>query len=178
MEVWRAMEEGLPAVIVNPSVIIGEGDWNTGTCRFFKMLRHGFTFYPIGMNGFVSVQDVVQCSIRLMQSDIVNERFILNGENLSYKDFFTCITRTLGVKQPKYPLSPSLISVLRICSDILSTCMGINPFLTRETANTVNHIYRYNNNKITKAIDYKFEPAEVFVTRTALAYKEFLSRHS
>lgn len=178
MEVWRAMEEGLNAVIVNPSVIIGEGDWNSGTCRFFKTLRNGLSFYPVGMNGFVSVHDVVQCSICLMQSDITNERFILNGENLFYKDFFTYVTQTLEVKSPRYRLSPAFTSVARRISDLTSFLLRTPPFLTKETANTVNHIYQYSNEKIKKAIGYEFEPANVFVCRTAQAYKDYLRRHS
>jgi nucleoside-diphosphate-sugar epimerase len=178
MEVWRGTEEGLPAIIVNPSVIIGACDWNSGTGRFFKMMRNGFRFYPNGANGFVSVKDVTECMVKLMNSSVQNELFILNGDNLSYYQFFTLITKTLSVPQPRYALSPGWVQFARIISDVISLILRTKPFLTRETANTVTHRYAYSSDKVSACLNYKFESAEEFVTRTARQYKEGLSGHS
>ncbi len=178
LEVRRGIEEGLPSIIVNPSVIIGEGNWTQGTGRFFSMVRNGFRFYPIGVNGFVSVHDVVECMIRFMNSPIQNERFILNGENISYRTFFTLITNTYQVPQPQYRLSPIPVKGLRYLSDMIHLILRTSPFLTRETANTVNHIYKYSNEKATNTLNFQFEKADVFVIRTANKFIEYLRSHS
>ena len=57
-EVWRGIEEGLNAVIVNPSVILGPGDWKSGSPAFFSRIGKGLKFYTSGINGFVDVRDV------------------------------------------------------------------------------------------------------------------------
>ncbi|HEY4205502.1 MAG TPA: SDR family NAD(P)-dependent oxidoreductase, partial [Puia sp.] len=80
LEVWRAIGEGLPAVIVNPSTILGVGDWNQSSCAIFKSIYNEFPWYSNGINGFVDVGDVAGAVIRLMEADISGQRFILNGD--------------------------------------------------------------------------------------------------
>ena len=64
-EVWRAMEEGLNAVIVNPSVILGPGFWH-GNSGLFRLVDHGLKYYTEGVNGYVDVRDVANAMILLM----------------------------------------------------------------------------------------------------------------
>lgn len=170
-EVWRGTQEGLPAVIVNPSVIIGSGNWTQGTPRLFRSARNGMPFYPRGVNGFVSVDDVVNCMIQLMNNDFANERYVVSSENVSYKDFLTLTTKALDVKSPTIPLSRFVTNLSWLASSLLHKTFGVAPLLTRETARTVNGTYRYSNEKIKKAIGYDFKPAKEFITETALAYK-------
>ncbi len=59
LEVWRGTQEGLNAVIVNPSVIIGPGFWNEGSGKMFNMIHKGFNFYTQGSIGAIDVNDVV-----------------------------------------------------------------------------------------------------------------------
>ena len=178
LEVWRGIEEGLTAVIVNPSVIIGETDWNKGTGRFFKTMRKGLRYYPTGSNGFVSVHDVVQCMYLLMRSEVTNDVFILNGDNISYKQFFTIVTGTLGVPGPQFQLSPALVKLVRRVATMWSMLTLREPFLTRETATTVNHNYTYSNDKFIRQFNFSFEKAEVFIGRTAAHYARALRGHS
>ena len=42
MEVWRGIEEGLDAVIVNPSIIMGPGNWEIGSPKLFQSIWKGF----------------------------------------------------------------------------------------------------------------------------------------
>jgi len=88
-EVWRGMQEGLKIAILNPSVIIGAGNWKQGSCQLIQKVAKGLQFYPKGSTGFVDVRDVARAAILLMESDISGERYILNGANWSYQKFFT-----------------------------------------------------------------------------------------
>ncbi|MBK7440418.1 MAG: NAD-dependent epimerase/dehydratase family protein [Bacteroidetes bacterium] len=58
-EVWRAMAEGLNAVIVNPSIIVGAGNWDSGSCKLFTTIYNGFKYYTNGVTGYVDVRDVL-----------------------------------------------------------------------------------------------------------------------
>ena len=90
LEVWRGIGEGLEAVIVNPSIILGGNDWSKGSSEIFKSVYNEFPWYTEGITGVVDVRDVARAMILLMNSEINRERFILNAENLSYKKIFTC----------------------------------------------------------------------------------------
>ncbi len=101
MEVWRGIAEGLEAVIVNPSIIIGANAGFEGSGAIFELVKNGLSFYTDGTTGFVDVQDVAAAMIKLMNRSEApangesGERFIVSAENYSYKDFFTAVARRL-----------------------------------------------------------------------------------
>ena len=76
MEVWRATQEGIPVIIVNPGVIIGPGFWESGSGKLFPTAAKGYKYAPPGGSGFVAVEDVVNMMVQLMESNISNERYI------------------------------------------------------------------------------------------------------
>ena len=51
MEVWRGMGEGLDAVIINPSTVLGFGNWHDSSCAIFKNVYKGFPWYTKGSMG-------------------------------------------------------------------------------------------------------------------------------
>jgi dihydroflavonol-4-reductase len=173
-EVWRGTQEGLPAVIVNPSVIIGTGNWQQGTPRLFHACRRGMPVYPKGANAFVFVDDVVNCMMHLMNGAFESERYILSSENMAYKDFFTLVTKALDTSQPQFALPEWLTGLTWRVAALLHKTFGVYPLLTRETARTVSGKNFYSNEKIKRALNYEFVPAHDFVTRTARAYKDYL----
>jgi nucleoside-diphosphate-sugar epimerase len=96
MEVWRGTGEGLNAIIVNPSTILGPGNWNSSSSKIFKTAYEEFPWYSDGISGFVDVKDVAKIMILLMNSEITNERFILNAGNTSFKNVFSEIAKCFG----------------------------------------------------------------------------------
>jgi len=64
------MAEGLEAVIVNPSIIIGPGVRGKGSMAMFDKIAKGLKFYTRGVTGYVDVRDVVKAMIILMESEI------------------------------------------------------------------------------------------------------------
>ena len=93
--------------MVNPSVIIGPCEWDKSSGVIFKSILDGMPFYTLGTNGFVDVRDVSRAMIELADSDIRNERFILNGDNLVFRDMFNLVANALGKKTTGY-IRPSL----------------------------------------------------------------------
>ncbi|MBL0145220.1 MAG: NAD-dependent epimerase/dehydratase family protein [Chitinophagaceae bacterium] len=81
MEVWRGVSEGLNAVMVNPTIILGNGNWEDGSSKIFKSAYNEFPWYTAGTTGFVDVKDVASAMIQLMESDVTAQRFILSAEN-------------------------------------------------------------------------------------------------
>jgi nucleoside-diphosphate-sugar epimerase len=172
LEVWRAIGEGLPAVIVNPSTILGVGDWNQSSCAIFKSVYHEFPWYSNGINGFVDVGDVAQAIVTLMETDIVGQRFILNGDNWSYRQLFNAIADGFGKKHPHREATPFLSAIAWRLEKAKSMFSGKRPLLTRESARVARSKTYFDNSKILQQIPaFRFTPLEKTIQRACEAYK-------
>ena len=85
MEVWRGSQEGLKVIIVNPSIILGRSDYNSGSGLLFKQVASEPPRYTTGGSGYVDAKDVARAMVALQFSEVANERFVLNAANLTYK---------------------------------------------------------------------------------------------
>ena len=165
-EVWRGMAEGLNAVIVNPSIVLGPGNWDAGSPQVFQTMWKGLKFYTGGTNGFVDVNDVAKAMILLMEGDYSGERFILNSENIAYKQFFEWMAAAMNVPAPKYKAGPLLSAIGWRALKVMAIFSGKPSSITKETAETANQRYRYSNKKIIKATGMSFVPVKESVDQT------------
>ncbi|HEX8515434.1 MAG TPA: NAD-dependent epimerase/dehydratase family protein [Bacteroidia bacterium] len=166
-EVWRASEEGLDVVIVNPSLIVGPGNWEQSSSNMFSKGYKGIRFYSSGLNGFVDVRDVSALMIRLMDSNVVNERFLINSENASFRHFFDLIHRGFNKSVPNIKAGKLLSSFAWRAEKIRSMLTGSPPLITRETARSAHRISRFSNEKILKLFPgYEFIPLEKSINDT------------
>jgi dihydroflavonol-4-reductase len=148
MEVWRAAAEGLPSVVVNPTIILGESDWTKGSTEIFKTIYNEFPWYTEGVSGFVDVHDVVNAMLLLMESETVGERFILNGDNVPYKALFDEIAVCFGKKSPHKKVTPFIAELVWRYEGLKGRLTGIDPLLTRETAHTARAKVYFDNSKL------------------------------
>ncbi len=169
-EVWRASVEGLNVGIVNPSVVLGEGDWSDGSAALFRTVWDGLPYYSAGATGFVDVKDVVQFMTLLMDSDIVQERFILNGSNQTFQYFFQQVARQLQKKPPTIKITPLLGEIAWRFEWLKSLWTKKRSLITRETVRTSQHSFRYNSQKSENAFGFSYTPFEESVARTAAAF--------
>ena len=171
MEVWRGMAEGLNAVIVNPAIILGAGDWNKGSAKLIRVCDEEFPWYTKGMTGWVDVRDVVQAMTLLMDSDIANERFILSTGNYHYQDIFTQMAVAIGKKPPHKFAGKWLTGLVWRLAFLKSKLTGTEATITRETARTAQQIYRFDNSKFLKAFpDFQFRSIEETIQDMAQAF--------
>ena len=159
-EVWRGIEEGLNSIIVNPSVILGPGDWQKGSSQMFEKVWKGLKFYSSGSTGYIDVVDVAKCVIKLLEKEIINERFILNAENKKYRDIFDSIAENLNKPKAHIKVSPLIKEIAWRIEWLKSLITNKSPLITKETANTAMKNKSFSNEKIIKALDYKFIPIE------------------
>jgi len=157
-EVWRGIEEGLNAVIVSPSVILGPGELNSGIGSMISMVQKGFKFYTLGTNGFVDVRDVVKTMIELMNSNVNGERFIVSSENHTYKEIFSFIAEFLDKPAPRYRAAPWMSEIAWRIEHIKKLVTGSKPLITKETTRTAINTYLYSNEKIVEKLDFGFLP--------------------
>lgn len=166
-EVWRGVAEGLDAVIVNPGVIIGPGNWITDSSMLFRQVAKGLKFYTAGVTGFVDVKDVSKAMIDLMESGTVNERFILVGENKPYRDVMDRIADKIGKPRPNIYAGPLLSGFAWRVEYLKWKITGSKPIITQETARSAAGKHYFSNEKIKKLLGMKFTPVEESVDRVA-----------
>lgn len=157
-EVWRAKEEGLNVVIVSPSIIIGPGNWKTGSSAMFRQIWNGMRFYSDGVNGFIDVRDVSACMRGLMEKNIFGERFIVSSENLSYGEIFNMIADSFQKPRPTIKVNGMLSELGWRAEALRCFITRKQPFITKETARNSQLKWFYSNEKIKKTLGINFIP--------------------
>ena len=176
IEVWRGIGEGLPAVIVNPSMILGFGDWNHSSCVLFRSAWQEFPWYTEGVNGFVDVRDAAKVILSLLESDVVGERFILNGDNWSFRRLFENIAAGFGKKPPHREATPFLAGVAWRKARIKSLLTGKPSILTKESARVAQSLTNFDNSKILAQLPgFQFTPLEKTIKLACAEYLSYLS---
>ena len=159
LEVWRGSEEGLPIVIVNPGVILGnKSPINT----MFNSIRKGFNFFPSGSTGLVEINDVVYLMFHLMESNITNERFILVAENWSYKKIYEMTLKKYNKKIKLFPLPKSIFYLAWIIEKTISFFGFKKRFLSKALIRSLYEDKQINGNKIKSKISFSYSPIEYF----------------
>lgn len=171
IEVWRGTQEGLPAVIVNPGVIIGPGFWNNGSGQLFKKIAEGLKFHFPKTTGFVGVQDVSKASIQLMNSEIENEQFILVSENLSFKTVLEWAAESLKKKGPKTSLKPWMVFIGWLYQSLANSLWGAKKQLSMNDYKSLFQHSHYNNEKVKEKIGIRFSPINEIIKETGEIYR-------
>ncbi|WP_100610183.1 NAD-dependent epimerase/dehydratase family protein [Confluentibacter lentus] len=170
MEVWRATQEGLDAVIVNPGVILGAGIWNDGSGSLFKKAYKGFKYYPKGTVALVSVEDVVSIMIALLKSDVKNERFVLVAENWTFKKFLHVLAKSVNKTPPEKSASPWLLQIMWRLDWLKYSLTGKPRKLTKQLSNSLSRETYYSNEKIKLALNFDFQSVEGTISNIGKLY--------
>lgn len=172
LQVWRGSAEGLPVVIVNPSVALGVGDWTRSSSQLIKYAYDEKRFYTDGDINYVDVLDVAEALVALLHSDVVEQRFILNAGTLPYHDFLGRLAQALGKRPPTKRVPPGLASVLWRLEAVRAFLTGKAPLITRETAQSASHRYYYPGHRISDVIVFRYRSLDETLTRLANGIKE------
>ncbi|WP_438961510.1 NAD-dependent epimerase/dehydratase family protein [Nonlabens sp.] len=169
MEAWRATQEGLKVIIVNPGVILGEGNWNSGSGKLFSQTLKKQPFYTDGSSGFIDVRDVTTAMIELMKSDIKNERFILVQSSYKYKKILSEISKNLGKNPPKIKIAKWVLYIISGARKI-GHWLGFNRGLERATVKSLTTHSIYDGSKITSAVNFKYSSIPETIKRVSNYY--------
>lgn len=160
MEVWRGTQEGLDAVIINPGVVLGAGIWGFGSGSIFKKAHKGLEYYTSGSIALISVSDVVTVMIKLMKSDIKNQRFLLVAENWPYKQFLQTTARSVKAAPPKKRASVFLLSLAWKLDWLKHLLTGKKRALTKHLSKSLMTETKHSSEKIKVALSYDFKNIE------------------
>ncbi len=171
LEVWRGISEGLEAVILNPSTILGYGDWESGSSAIFRNIQKGVGWYTTGINGFVDVEDVARVTRLILESSITEERFIVNGDTWPFRKLQEMIAGQFGKKIPTREATPLLLNIAWRVEKLKSMFTGVKPLLTKESARVAVSKTWFENDKLLKALPgFSFTPLEETIKKACEKY--------
>ncbi|MDD5509105.1 MAG: NAD-dependent epimerase/dehydratase family protein [Bacteroidales bacterium] len=163
-------EQRLKAVILNPGIILGPGQWGKESSQLFVKAWEGLKYYPYGGTGYVDVRDVAEVVCGIVEN-LFGQRYCLVGANLRFRDFFDKVTDEFGKPNPSI-YAGRLLSGLAWRADTLRARLtGRYPLLTRDTAESAQRISFYSSRKIQEALDFRFRPIEETIDWVCSAYK-------
>lgn len=155
-EVCRGIHEGLNAVIVNPGMILGIGDWSTSSIAIFGLIKKGMPFYTPGKYSYVDARDVSEIMIRLMEGNKFGERYICVSEHLTFQELFSEIALRLNKKPPKLLLPKTLMKLVYYLSSIGNGFLFRRSRLTLSTVQSAYETSIYSSQKIKEELAYSF----------------------
>ena len=178
LEVWRAFAEGLNGVIINPSTILGFGDWHSSSSALFKNVYKEFPWYTKGVNGFIGVEDVAEAAVSLFLSDIHEKRFIVNSENIPFQQLFNLIAEGFEKRKPHREPTTALAGIAWRMEALKSFFTQQKPLLTKETASVSQNRTKFDNASILQALpNFNFTPLQVVIKNACNQYNKALEQH-
>ena len=171
IEVWRASQEGVPVIILNPGVILGPGFWDKGSGEIFQKVDKGLNFHFPKTTGFIGVKDVSRAAVSTMNSPHINEQFILVSENLSFREILNEVAENLGRPRPKKELKPWMVTIGWLYQSVLSWFGGEKLIRKDDSRSLFEHTY-YSNDKIQRVLNFRFTPVKEVIEKTAALYKK------
>ncbi len=170
-EAWRATEEGMDVVIVNPSIVIGPGNPARSSNAIFALAKKGFSWYTTGSGGFVDARDVADACIKLMNSEIVNQRFVLNAKNLPYRDFADGLLKRFGHRPTSRAIGAFLAAILWRTEKFLTWFNRKTPRITKESAAAAREVASYTGSKITQVVNFQYRDIDTTLDEVCVYYK-------
>ncbi len=155
-EVWRGIEEGLNAVIVNPGIILGPGFWQTSSGKVFNTCYKGLPFYTKGTSAYVDARDVAECMVKCVEQKLFNNRYILIENNYTFKQSFDIILNKFGKKLAYINANKIVLKFAQFFNYINSTITGKAQVITSDTINGALEQNTYSNKKILTATNHQF----------------------
>ncbi len=171
LEVWRGQEEGLSVLILNPTIIIGEGDFSRSSGELFSQSAKGVPVYPAGENGFVSARDVAKACWALAESEVRGERFLLNAENISYKEAMTAIAHSVDSAPPTKVVKWWMIDLVVFIFKVIELCTGRKSMANKTSILMAQLKTEYDGGKTLKTLEnWEYESVQKAIDRAGKAY--------
>ena len=158
LEVWRGISEGLSAAIINPSLVLGPGQWNQSSTKLFKYIYDEKRYYVDGTVNYVDVRDVATVVIRLLEARPDGERFIVNAGSTTYKALFDLIAQSFNKQPPTTRAQPGLIRAASVLDGLKARITGQPRLITDELRHVTQNTHTYDNSKVQQATGITFNP--------------------
>ncbi|CBI19535.3 hypothetical protein VitviT2T_027587 [Vitis vinifera] len=156
----QAAVEGSPIVVVYPGVIYGPGKVTAGNIVARMLIERfngrlpGYVGYGNDKCSFSHVDDVVEGQIAAMNKGRLGERYLLTGENASFKLVFDLAAVITGTKKPWFNIPIWVIDVYGWASVLFARITGKLPLISPPTVQVLRHQWAYSCEKAKVELGY------------------------
>ncbi|MBL7919144.1 MAG: NAD-dependent epimerase/dehydratase family protein [Bacteroidia bacterium] len=157
-EVWRGIEEGLSAIVVNPGVILSSGFWDQSSSQLFNVCYKGNRFYTDGKAGYIAAEDVAACMIELIEKRLFANRYILIEENYSFKDILSAVQTGLNRAKPTVNAGKNLLKLAALIDAFTCLFSGKPRRITKPVIHAGLNKQVFSNAKIKTVFSKSFIP--------------------
>lgn len=172
IEVWRAAQEGLDVIVVNPGVIFGKGFGDSGSGELLDKIQNGFPFYTKGSTGITCVEDVVKIMMQLMKSTISGERFTIVSENIQLYNLLSILADAMDKKRPHIYARPYMTSIAWRMDWLIAKLLFRKRTFTRATSKSSHSTEIYDNSKVVNQLNYTFQPMKECLAIVSQAHRK------
>jgi dihydroflavonol-4-reductase len=173
-EVMKAVKEGLNAVILNPTAVIGPFDYRGSLLgqALRQIYQNKLPFLVSGGYNWVDVRDVVSASIQAIESGRKGEKYILSGEFCTLKELSVMTSKISGCRIPVI-VPVSLARLACPFFQIYSSVTKNEPLYTYQSLDIlVNSPVNISNAKAKKELGYEPRPLERTLRDTFNWYRD------
>lgn len=163
-EIRAAVRRGLDAVLVNPGTIFGpDGGGYRGGGMFAKAGRLPVVPYFTGGINVVHVADVVDGIGLALARGAAGERYILGGQNVSYRQIAEASLKHQGLRRTLLPVPPLVTWAAATLLAPVGARTRRRPPITHETHYCASRWQYYASTKAERALGYTARPFEAIV---------------
>jgi len=172
-EVLAGVGMGLDAVIVNPSVVIGERDIHMHGGQLLTAAKKGLLpFYLDGGMNVVYVGDVVRGHISAALEGRKGERYILGGHNMTHKDIFRRVAQLVGGRPPFARLPAPLLRFAARVTEVGCTIIGVAPLISSDLVAEAGLYNWFSSEKAQRELGYAVTPFDEAVLAACKWYED------
>lgn len=172
-EAWRAIAEGLPVVIVNPTAVFGPWDVRPATGEILQNVAKGR--FPVWLAvdvNIIDARDTGQGQILAAKRGRVGQRYILGGENLPLRQALTIAAREAGVTPPRWQVSLGLVTALVRLAEAFGRLPWVQP-LPLEHLKTLTEWRALNTEKARRELGFQTRPVAETVRDALDWFREY-----
>jgi len=159
-EVWRGNAEGLDVIVVNPSVVLGRGEWGRSSLALLEFASKSPIFYPEGNINFIDARDLADIIYQLIEGGHFNEKYIVSAGNISFKDMLFKLTAAMGKKPPKFKINAILASLALVGDKFVAMFTSNSQKLSKELIRNGKRKTLFSNKKINDRLGFTFRKLE------------------
>ncbi len=169
-EVWRGIEEGLHAVIVNPGVVLSPGFWDQSSSRLFKACYDGNRFYTNGLAAYVAAEDVAKAMLALVKEQKFGQRYIVVENNYTFHNILCTIQARFKKPEPSINASAQLLYLASFLEKIKSLLTNKPPKMNKAMIHSALNKQIFSNRKIRTALGMQFRPTHTVIEQICDLY--------
>ena len=157
-------------------MILGPGDFRRSSAALFRHIDKGLAWYPSGSGGYVGSEDVAEVCVRLGDSDVRDERFVLCADHMTHRELMNRVAQALGRPGPSRCVRLWMAGLAWRLFALAERFTGRRSMATKESLASANEVLLYDGTKIERILaeigePWSYTPLDEVISTTARAYR-------